>query len=74
MTFNPLSALETLNEKANQQAEDRANYRKTIDVFREEGWTEQDIAEYREIVAGIMSGQDEKAKEAARKYWKFKAE
>lgn len=74
MTFNPLSALENLNGKANQQAEDRKNYRKTIEVFREEGWTEQDIEEYREVVAGIMSGRDEEAKEAARKYWKFKAE
>ena len=54
-------------------ANDRENYKAYVADRRENGWTDEDVAEYREEVERIMKSGTDDEKQAARDFWRIKA-
>ena len=54
-------------------ANDRENYKAYVADRRENGWTDEDVAEYRTEVERIMKSGTDEEKQSARDFWRIKA-
>ena len=71
--MSAIEKLQTAKVKADSTQADRQNYAAYIDAMRECGWTDEDVAEYREEVERIMKFGTDDEKQAARDIWRIKA-
>ena len=72
--MSAIEKLQTAKEKADSTQADRQNYAAYVDTMREHGWTDEDVAEYRKEVERIMKLGTDDEKQAARDFWRIKAE
>lgn len=71
--MSAIEKLQTAKDKADSTQADRQNYAAYVDAMREYGWTDEDVAEYREEVERIMKSGTDDEKQAARDFWWMKA-
>ena len=68
--MSAIEKLQTAKVKADSTQADRQNYASYVDAMRESGWTDEDVAEYREEVERIMKSGTEDEKRAASDFWR----
>ena len=71
--MSAIEKLQTAKVKADSTQADRQNYASYIDAMRDYGWTDEDVADYREEVERIMKSGTDEEKQAARDFWRIKA-
>ena len=67
-----LAKLQEIKRKADQEQRDRDNYKAYISDRLANGWTKDDLTEYRQEVERIMSSGTDDEKLAASEFWESK--
>ena len=82
---NPLDRLVKVQDKSNNEAQTRRNYKRFIDRMREQGWSDADVSEYGALVKTLMGSDDREslalypagtfasaheARDSARSFWR----